>query len=474
MQESVGFFVNGTRRGSGARYELRNPYDGAVIARVCRAGRADVEEAIAGAVEAFKGMRRLSTAERAELLRGIAVRIRGCGRELAESIVREAGKPIRLAEAEVERAACTFSLAAHELFRIAGELVPLDVLAGTRGRTGLVRRFPLGPVAGITPFNFPLNLVAHKVAPAIAVGAPIVVKPATQTPLCALRLAEISCEAGLEAGAFSAVTASARDAAPLVEDARIKKLSFTGSAAVGWELKRRCGAKGITLELGGNAACIVHEDADLDLAVPKCVSGGFAYQGQICIHLQRLFLHEHIYDRFRDAFVTRARALRMGDPMAPETDIGPMLREEDAARVESWVGEAEAGGARVLCGGRRRGAMFEPTVIENCDPRLRVSDEEVFGPVVVLFRYGDFEEAIRMANDSRYGLQAGVFTRDMHRVWTAFEELEVGGVMVNEAPTLRVDNQPYGGCKASGIGREGLRYAMDEMTEARVLVVEMH
>jgi glyceraldehyde-3-phosphate dehydrogenase (NADP+) len=315
--------------------------------------------------------------------------------------------------------------------------------------------------------------VVHKLAPALAVGNPLILKPATQTPLSSLKLAEIVEKSGLVPGGFSVVTASSKDAAALVEDPRIRKLTFTGSPQVGWEMKRRCGNKKITLELGGNAAAVICPDADLEWALKRCLMGGFVYQGQVCIHLQRIIVHKSLYGHFRDAFVKAVRKLKMGDPLSPDTDIGPMIDEKEAGRIEKWVEEARTSGARILCGGRRRGSMVEPTVIDQCDPRQKVSDEEAFGPVVVLHQYGDFDEAVEMVNDSRFGLQAGIFTRDIKRVWKAFEDIEVGGLVVNDVPTFRSDNQPYGGVKDSGFGREGIKYAMEEMTEWKILSLNL-
>jgi acyl-CoA reductase-like NAD-dependent aldehyde dehydrogenase len=473
MPKQRKFYVNGRWKASRETYQLRNPYHQKVIAIICRAGKADVEEAIRGAVKAFEVTRRYSGAERAAILSKIIAGLEYRKGEIARAIALEAGKCLKHADAEVARTICTFTIAMEEAKRCGGEILPLDILSANKGRMGLVRRFPIGPVSGISSFNFPLNLVSHKLAPAIAVGCPFILKPATQTPLSALLLAEIVHESGLEPGAFSVVTAGSKDAAALVEDPRIRKLTFTGSPRVGWELKRRCGQKRITLELGGNAAAIIHKDADLKWAVPRCIMGGFSYQGQICIHLQRALVHESLYGRFKSAFVKAALKLKMGDPLNPATDIGPIIDINEAKRIEAWVEEARNSGAKILCGGKRQGSFYPPTIIERCDPRQKVSDEEVFGPVVVLHPFRTFNQALRMVNDSRYGLQAGVFTRDLHLAWQAYEELDVGGVVINDVPTFRSDNQPYGGVKESGFGREGVRFAMDEMTEVKILSLNL-
>jgi glyceraldehyde-3-phosphate dehydrogenase (NADP+) len=473
MPKEHKFYVNGEWRASKQTYTLRNPANNRLIGTVHRAGPGDVEDAIRGAVRAFETTRQYSAAERAAILSRIIIGIERRKNEISRTIALEAGKCLKHADAEVARTVCTFTLAMEEAKRCGGEMLPLDILSANKGRLGLVRRFPIGPVSGISSFNFPLNLVSHKLAPAIAAGCPFILKPATQTPLSSLILAEIVHASGLEAGAFSVVTASSKDASALVEDPRIRKLTFTGSPQVGWELKARCGRKKITLELGGNAAAIIHEDADLKWVVPRCVMGGFSYQGQVCIHLQRALVHEKLYGRFRNAFVKAAQKLKMGDPLKPSTDIGPIIDIREAERIESWVEEARASGAKILCGGKRKGIFYPPTIIENCDPRQKVSDEEVFGPVVVIHSYKSFDQALRMVNDSKYGLQAGVFTNDIHRIWQAYEELNVGGVVVNDVPTFRSDNQPYGGVKESGFGREGVRYAMDEMTEVKILSLNL-
>jgi acyl-CoA reductase-like NAD-dependent aldehyde dehydrogenase len=347
------------------------------------------------------------------------------------------------------------------------------MLEGTAGRWGLLRRVPLGPVFAITPFNFPLNLVAHKVAPAIAAGCPIILKPAPQTPISSFLLAEIVAEASWPDGGLAVMPLSNEDAALLVTDDRIKLLTFTGSAAVGWKLKNAAGKKRVTLELGGNAAVIVHSDADLAHAAHRCVAGGFSYAGQTCISVQRIFVHEPAFKKFTELLLEGVRKLKCGDPMQESTDVPPLIREKDAERVAQWVHEAVQAGAKLLIGGGRKGAMVEPAVLTGTDPNMRVNTEEVFGPVVTVEPYETFDEALRMTNNTRYGLQAGLITRDAVLIQTAFDELDVGAVIVGDVPSFRVDQMPYGGVKDSGMGREGLRYSIEDMTERKLMVMAL-
>lgn len=464
-----GCVVGGQWIKTGNAVEIRSPYDGALVAVVHRAGAREIERAIGGATEAFRATRTLPSWKREEILEKIGAGILARRDELSRTIALEAGKPLKAARVEVSRAAFTFKVAAEEAKRIYGEIVPLDWLPGTEGREALVRHVPLGPIAGITPFNFPLNLVAHRVAPALAAGNPVIIRPASQTPVTALLLAEIVLEAGWPADALSIVPSSTVDAAPLVEDERIRLLTFAGSPAVGWDLKRRAGRKRVTLELGGNAAVIVHEDADLDYAAERIVWGGFSYAGQTCISVQRVYVHEPAYARFLDAFLPRVRALKVGDPLDEDTDVGPLIDVVAAERVEAWVAEARAAGARVLIGGSRRGTLWEPTVLDGLQPNLRVSCAEVFAPLVGLYSYSTAAEAIAAADASDYGLQAGLFTHDERIIAAAIDRIEVGGLMVNDVSSLRVDHMPYGGVKLSGFGREGLRYAIEEMTEMKLV-----
>jgi acyl-CoA reductase-like NAD-dependent aldehyde dehydrogenase len=470
---SFGFFVNGEWITHGRDVVVTSPYDGSVVAVVHEAGRDDVETAITAAVDAFAITRKMPSHQRASILRKITDGIAAHREEFARTICQEAGKPIKTARIEVERAINTFHIAGEESTRIYGEYIPLDTLESTAGRWGLLRRFPLGPVFAITPFNFPLNLVAHKVAPAIAAGCPLILKPAPQTPVSSLLLAEIVAESGWPAGAFAVIPLSNDNAALLVSDDRIKLLTFTGSAAVGWQLKSRAGKKRVTLELGGNAGVIVHSDADLPHAAHRCVAGGFSYAGQTCISVQRILVHRPAFDQFTSLLLEGVRHLKTGDPMLESTDVPPLIREQDAVRVIDWIEEAVKGGAKVLYGGKRHGSFVEPTVLTGTEPRMRVNCAEIFGPVVTVERYDEFHEAVRQTNDSAYGLQAGVFTRDAVLIQMAFEDLDVGGMIVGDVPSFRVDQMPYGGVKDSGLGREGLRYSIEDMTERKLLVMAL-
>jgi acyl-CoA reductase-like NAD-dependent aldehyde dehydrogenase len=468
-----GFFVDGRWMDDGDVVEIRAPYDGSLIGRVVQGRREHAEAAIVAAVKAFGTTRRLPAFERQRVLRKVAAAIAERREEFSRTLAQEAGKPIKAARTEVERSIFTFNVAAEESTRIYGEVLPLDWQEFTAGRWGIVRRFPLGPVAGITPFNFPLNLVAHKVAPAIAAGCPMILKPAPQTPLCSLMLAECVQQAGWPDGGFNVLPLSNEDAGLLVTDERIKLISFTGSVPVGWDIKRRAGKKKVVLELGGNAAVIVHNDADLGYAVDRCVTGGFGYAGQTCISVQRILVEHSAYGRFTDLLVDGVRKLKAGDPLDPSTDVGPLIRESDAVRTVSWIEEAVRGGARLLCGGGRKGLVVEPTVLTGTKPDMKVNCQEVFGPVVTVEPYKDFDEALRRVNQSAFGLQAGLFTRDAKLLFHAYEELEVGGLIAGDVPSFRIDNMPYGGIKDSGLGREGLRYAIEEMTEPKLLVMNL-
>jgi acyl-CoA reductase-like NAD-dependent aldehyde dehydrogenase len=468
-----GFLLNGRAVEDGPLQPVHSPYTGEVFAQVVRGTRAQAEEAIAGAVQAFELTRKLPAYERQRILNQVSGQIAFKAEEFAHTMAMESGKPIRTARAEVARAIFTFAVAAEEATRIYGEYLPLDASDTAAGRWGIVRRFPLGPIAAITPFNFPLNLVAHKVAPAIAAGCTMVLKPAPQTPISALMLARLVHDAGWPADALNILPLTNEDAAPLIEDERIKMLTFTGSTAAGWALKDRAGKKRVTLELGGNAAVVVHSDADLEYAAERCVTAGFSYSGQSCISAQRILVHQPVYDRFLELLLPRVQRLRAGDPMEESTDVGPLIRESDAIRAETWVQDAVAAGARLLCGGKRHGSILEPTVLTNTRAEMKVNCMEVFAPVKTVEPYQTFEEALTRVNDSPYGLQAGVFTRDMKLIFQAFEEVQVGGLMANDVPTYRTDQMPYGGIKDSGQGREGLRYAIEEMTERKLLVLNL-
>jgi acyl-CoA reductase-like NAD-dependent aldehyde dehydrogenase len=464
-----GCFIGGRWLKTGDAIEVRSPYDDSLVAIVHRAGPQQIEQAITAATAAFQLTRQLPSWKRADMLEKISAGIAARREDFARTIALEAGKPIRTARAEVDRAIFTFKVAAEESKRIYGEIVPLDWIPGTEGREAHVYRVPLGPVVGITPFNFPLNLVVHKVAPALAAGDSIIIRPASQTPVSALKLAEVILEAGWPEGAFSVVPSTTQDAAPLVEDDRLRLLTFTGSPAVGWSLKGRAGRKRVTLELGGNAGVIIHHDADLNYASERVAWGGFSYAGQSCISVQRVYTHTAVYEAFLDVFLPRVKALKVGNPLDESTDVGPLIDRGAAERVEAWVNEAKQNGAEVLTGGNRDGNLWQPTVLASLQPSLRVSCQEVFAPLVGLYRYSDVRQAIEAVDDSDFGLQAGLFTQDLNVVKNAFDNIEVGGLMVNDVSTFRIDHMPYGGVKQSGAGREGLRYAIEEMTEMKLL-----
>jgi glyceraldehyde-3-phosphate dehydrogenase (NADP+) len=461
-------FIGGAPVSTSDTYEVRSPYDDELVAVIHRAGPSEIEDAIARAERVFQTTRKLPSWQRAEILSRIADAVEAARDDFARTIALEAGKPIKTARGEADRAVFTFRVAAEEAKRIYGELVPLDWLPGNEGRIAHVRRVPLGVVAGITPFNFPLNLVAHKVAPALAAGNPIVLRPASQTPISSFKLAQIVVEAGWPEDGIAVVPSTTKDAAALVEDPRVKLLTFTGSPAVGWALKGRAGFKRVTLELGGNAAVIVHSDADADYAAERIVWGGTTNSGQTCISVQRVYHHESLAG-FEDDLVQRFEQLVVGDPLDEATDVGPVINRGEAERVEEWLQEAVEGGARILTGGGRDGSVLQPTVIAGAEERMKVSCEELFAPVVGLYPYSDPRDAIERAGTSDFGLQAGIFTNDMRIVDLAFDAIEVGGLNVNDVSTFRIDHMPYGGVKQSGFGREGIRYAIEENTEMKQL-----
>ena len=429
------------------------------------------EEAVAAAVNAFEETRRLPAYERGRILREISAGIRDRREELGRLIATEAGKPIRDALVEVDRATLTFRLGAEEAERMVGETIPLDLMPASRGRVGITRRFPIGPIAAISPFNFPLNLAAHKLAPAIASGNPIVLKPPSKDPLTMLTIAELVDAAGLPRGAVSILPMTRELGDRMVEDPRFKLLTFTGSPSVGWRMKERAGKKKVVLELGGNAGVIVDESADLDWAVRRTLVGAFGYAGQVCISVQRMYVHERVWDEFMRRLVEGARALRVGDPLDPSTDVGPMVDDGAAGRTQRWIDEAVALGGRILVGGQVDGNYYPPTVLTDVPASAQVCSNEAFAPLVVAFPFTEFEGAVRQVNDSSFGLQTGVFTNDLDHAWQAFHELEVGGVIVNDIPTYRIDHMPYGGVKDSGLGREGLRWSIEDMTEVRIMVL---
>jgi len=468
-----GFLLDGEWLTEGEPFEVVSPYDGAVVGTTFWATAQHAETAVRAAQRAFETTRKMPGFERQRILREISEGIRVRQEEFARLIASEAGKPIRTAREEVNRAVFTFAIAAEEATRIGGEWLPLDWQASAAGRGAIVRRFALGPILAISPFNFPLNLVAHKVAPAIAAGCTIVLKPAPKTPLTSLLLAEVIAKSGWPKGAFNVLNLANPDAERLVTDDRLKMLSFTGSGPVGWALKAKSGKKKVALELGGNAAVIVHSDWPAEDAADRCVAGGYAYAGQTCVSVQRIFVHRDVEEKLLARLVDGVRKLKMGDPLDESTDVGPMINEDAARRAASWIDEAARAGAKIATGGKRKGSFLEPTVLTHTRRDMKVSCQEVFAPVVTVEPYDDFDDAIRRINDSPFGLQAGLFTRDARLLFRAFEELEVGGVIAGDMSSFRIDHMPYGGVKESGMGREGVRYAIEEMTEPRILVLNL-
>lgn len=464
-------FVGGEWVDTEEKVEVYNPYSGGIVGRVALGGVEEFEKALRGAIEALEEMRSLPAYRRAEALGKIVKGIEERKEEIAKAITLESGKPIRDARVEVGRAINTFTIAMEETKRLEGRVIPLDLIPGSEGRIGLVKRFPIGVILGITPFNFPLNLVAHKVAPALASGNTIVVKPSPKTPITALILAEIVEESGLPPGALSVILCPVEVIDRYLKDERIGMVTFTGSAKVGWSLKEKVGRQKITLELGGNAGVIVHSDGDIEYAAKRCALGAFSYAGQICISVQRIYVQKEIFPSFKGLLLKYADEFRMGDPLEEGTTLPPMIDEKALERTEEWVEEAVRGGATLLKGGRRKGSFFEPTIITGTKKEMKVLCEEVFAPLAILETYGDIEEAVAMVNDSPYGLQAGIFTKDINNILYAYERIEVGGLVANDIPTYRVDHMPYGGVKMSGFGREGVRYAIEEMTEPRLLVL---
>jgi acyl-CoA reductase-like NAD-dependent aldehyde dehydrogenase len=454
-----------------ADLEVTDKYSGKLAFRCAQADAATIDAGIAAAADAAGPMARMASFERQAVLQHCVERFQERFDELAFALCVEAGKPIKDSEGEVTRLIDTFRIAAEESVRMTGEVQPLDISERARGYQGLWKRVPIGPCSFISPFNFPLNLAAHKVAPAIAVGCPFVMKPASRTPLGALIIGEVLAETDLPKGAFSILPAHREGADLFTTDERLKLLSFTGSPAVGWDLKAKAGKKKVVLELGGNAAVIVDKDADLDDAVERIVFGAFYQSGQSCIGVQRIIVHSDIYDALKKRLVRKTKTLVAGNPHDRETFIGPMIDVKEAQRLDNWIREAVKGGATLLCGGKRDGAMLEATLMEDVDRSATLYREEAFGPVAILSRFTDFEAALDEVNDSRFGLQAGIFTRDLFRSLDAWDRLEVGGIVVNDVPSYRVDNMPYGGVKDSGLGREGVRFAMEDMTEIRNLVI---
>jgi glyceraldehyde-3-phosphate dehydrogenase (NADP+) len=472
--ESRGCFIDGGWVTTAERMEVVSPWSGEVEGEVSLAGPGEWDAAIQASVRAAGTLRKMSSQERRQMLEALMAGVKERQGGLAQTIVAEGGKPITYARAEVSRGIMTLALAAGEAERLGGEVLPLDLTRSSAGRWGITRRFPVGPVLGITPFNFPLNLVLHKVAPALAAGNPIIIKPSSACPLTALKIAEIYHQADLPAGGLQVLPSLSRLAEAAVADDRLKALSFTGSAAVGWDLKGKAGKKRVILELGGNAACIIDAGTDLAWAARRAAIGSFAHAGQVCIAVQRLLVHREVYEPFKAIFLKIIeQEIFAGDPAREETVVGPLIDAQAAARVREWVQEAKNGGACLAAGNPGTGNLMPAMVLEGVTREMKVWNQEVFGPVVVLTPFDDFSQALAMANDSDYGLQAGVFTPNLAHAWQAFETLEVGGVIINDAPVFRVDNMPYGGSKASGLGREGVRYAMEELTEVRLLALKV-
>ncbi len=451
--------------------EVTDKFSGEVATRVALATPDVLDQAITSASKAAPIMAELPAYRRQAVLEHCVERFRQRQDELADALCIEAGKPIKDAKGEVGRLIDTFKIAAEESTRIYGETIPLDISARAEAYSGMTRRVPIGPCAFISPFNFPLNLAAHKVAPAIAAGCPFILKPASMTPIGALVIGEVLAETDLPEGAFSILPCRRDSADLLTEDERLKLLSFTGSPDVGWKLKSRAGKKAVVLELGGNAACVVDKDWDLDDAVARIIVGAFYQSGQSCIGVQRIYVHESIYAPFKQKLLDATLALKSGDPKDPETFIGPMISEQEATRLHNWIANALEQGAQLLCGGKRSGNMLDATLLEKVDPAAEVYAEEAFGPVALLEPFDDFDKVLERINDSRFGLQAGIFTRDLYKADRAWRQLEVGGVVIGDVPSWRVDHMPYGGVKDSGLGREGLRWAIEDMTELRLMVV---
>ncbi len=456
-----------------ANFDLKvnNKFNGELVSEVSLAKPETIDKAIEWTVKARDEMRRLPSYHKAEVLHYCVNRFKERFEELAQALCLEAGKPIRDARGEVTRLIDTFRIAAEEAVRFGGEYMPLDISARAAGYEAITKRVPIGPCSFISPFNFPLNLAAHKVAPAIAVGCPFVLKPASYTPIGALLIGETLAETDLPKGAFSILPCPREGAELFTTDERLKFLSFTGSSEVGWALKAKAGKKKVIMELGGNAGCIVDKDVDMDFAVQRIIFGAFYQSGQSCISVQRIYIHEDIYDEFRSKLIEAAIRLKIGDPLDEETFLGPIISLDDAKRIESWIQEALDHGAKLLTGGKRDGSLIEATLLENVDPNDKASSHEIFGPVAAVEKYSDFKDAAARVNNSRYGLQAGVFTKNMDNAFYAWNEIEAGGVVINDVPSFRVDSMPYGGVKDSGLGREGVKYAMEDMTEIRLMVL---
>ena len=471
LKSSYPFYLASEAVHANTDLSVHNKYTNEVATKVAIASAADIDKAIAAADGAKAAMKAMPAYQRQAILQHCITRFKERFEELAYALCIEAGKPIKDSRGEVTRLIDTFQIAAEEATRIYGEVMPMDISARAADYQGMWKRVPIGPCSFISPFNFPLNLAAHKIAPAIAAGCPFVLKPASLTPVSALIVGEILAETDLPKGAFSILPCH-RDGADLfTTDERLKLLSFTGSPDVGWALKAKAGKKPVVLELGGNAACIVDEGTDLDDAVKRIVFGAYYQSGQSCISVQRIIVHESLYDDVKQRLTKAVNALVSGDPLDENTFIGPMITEKEALRLHTWIEDAIAGGATVLAGGKRDGAMLDATLMENVDPSMSVSCQEVFGPVAIMSSFSDFDAALEEVNNSAFGLQAGVFTKDIYKAYKAWDVLEVGGVVIGDVPSWRVDHMPYGGVKDSGLGREGVRFAIEDMTEMKLMVL---
>ncbi len=463
-------YASGKFLTSDREIEVINPYNGETFARTYLGDENLLEEAVQKAESVAEVMKELPSWKKYRILMQIAAALKENLDDFARLLSLESAKPLKYAVGEINRAIQTFTIAAEESKRLPKEYIDLDWTPPGENKEGIIRYFPIGLVAGISPFNFPMNLAVHKIAPAIASGCPIILKPSTSTPLSTLKLAQIIDKTELPKGAVSVIPMDRKTGNRLVTDSRFKLLTFTGSPVVGWKMKRDAGKKKVVLELGGNAGVIVTGSADMELAVKKCIVGGFAYSGQVCIHAQRIYVHKSVFDEFSNRFILEAQKLKVGDPLEPDTDISSMIDENNAIRVQEWVDEAVAGGAKILTGGKRKGTYFPPTVLSETHKEMKVCSLEVFGPVVTLEPYDNFDDAVKYVNEGRFGLQAGVFTNSIEDMNFAFRNLDVGGVIINDVPTFRVDHMPYGGIKDSGLGREGVKYSILDMTEPKILV----
>ncbi|MGJ7034626.1 aldehyde dehydrogenase family protein [Anoxybacillus eryuanensis] len=465
------FYINGEWVEAQSYTKLFSPYSSEVLAEIPLASEQDVKRAIAAAYEARKKIKKMPAHERAAILERVVLLLQQRAEEAAMLIAKEAAKPITTAKTEVARTIQTYKFAAEEAKRIHGETIPLDAAPGGEHRVAFTMREPIGVIGAITPFNFPMNLVAHKLGPAIAAGNTVVLKPASQTPLSAYFIAELFEQAGLPKGALNVVTGSGKTVGDqIVTDPRVSMVTFTGSPKVGIGIRNKAGLKRVTLELGSNSAVIIDEQVDVDRIIPRCIVGVFSFQGQVCISLQRIYVHKNRYKEFVEKFIEAVKQLKVGDPLDPSTDVSALISEKDVERSLQWIEEAKQNGATVAIGGERQGNILLPTVILDAAPTMKVSCQEVFAPIVLINQVSSIDEAIERVNDSRYGLQAGIYTDNVHTAWDVAEKLHVGGVLINDIPTFRVDHMPYGGVKESGFGREGIRYAIEEMTELKLII----